>query len=124
MLLGQPVYASLKWTVSSISTLLNYYIDSCEVDFTTGQISIINKNCYLTALGARQLQQSKVVTKESQFQFTSFFVGGGASTIKMKLNCSVKICPSGTECFKHLSTKDSDCEQIAPFIYKAKTFEI
>ena len=123
--IGRSVYASVDWNVSSLSHLVNFYVDSCDIQFDHQKaLQIIDNNCYAGTFGAKQLQEKKVVSKASHFQFTSFIVGHGARSMKMQLTCTVKVC-SVTEdkCQKNLSVTDNDCSASNGYAYKAQTYE-
>ena len=122
--IGRSVYAAVDWQVSALSHLVNFYVDSCEIEFDDKKsLQIIENNCYARTFGTKQLQKEKVVSKSSRFQFTSFIVGHGARSMKMQMTCSVKICSvTENKCQHNLSVTDTDCTSTKGYAYKAQTY--
>ena len=125
LFIGSSVYASVDWSVSSLSHLVNFYVDSCEIQFHEQKsLRIIDNNCYAATFGAEQLQWNKVVAQSSRFKFTSFIVGHGARSMKMQVTCNVKVCSvTENKCQQNLSVKDTDCSSSNNYAYKAKSYE-
>ena len=121
---GQTIYASVDWAVLSLTNIVKFHINRCDVQFGDSMtLSIIDNNCYSSAFGTSQLQEAKVVDQKSKFKFTSFTVGQGASLLKMKLQCSIKACNVADKlCYVNISNTDEDCPNIAALAYKAISY--
>lgn len=90
---GQTIYGSVDWALTSLTNIVNFYIDTCNVQFGDSMtLPIIDNNCYSSAFGVSQLQEGKVVSQKSSFKFTTFTVGEGARSLKIKLSCFIKAC--------------------------------
>lgn len=124
LFIGRGVFAKVDWTVRSLSTLVNFYLDSCDIEISGSKsLRLIDRNCYANTFSAKQLQPNKVVAQSSRFCFTSFIVGSGARTMKMQLTCNVKVCSvKENKCQANLSTTDSQCKQNGQFGYRANTY--
>ena len=124
LFIGQPIYASVQWKLTSLINLVNFYINSCDVEFGGSKtLRIIDDNCYATTFGTKQLQSDKVVQQQAMFQFTSFIVGQGARSMKMKLTCSLKACSvAENKCNVNISAADVNCPNVPAFAYKANTY--
>ena len=122
--IGAPVYASVNWRISSLSHLVHFYVDSCDIKFNDqNSLRIIDNNCYAATFGAKQLQWNKVVAQSSGFQFTSFIVGHGARSMKMEVSCNVKVCSVAEDkCQQNLSVTNTDCNSATDYAYKAQTY--
>lgn len=61
----------------------------------------LDKNtCYSSVLGAAQMQSAKIVSAESNFQFTAFTFGNapGSYSMETKVMCDIKLCLKGNNC--------------------------
>ena len=92
--IGKPVFASVNWTVTAnLAELVQFFVNSCDLHFPDdGFLRLIDQNCYSQAFGLKQLQTEKVVSTTSNFRFTSLIVGQGARSMRMVLQCQVKVC--------------------------------
>merc|ERR1711972_454933 len=122
--IGSTVYAAIDWTLTSskLKEMVNFYIESCDVSFNNdeGDFPIVDQNCYADLFQTKQLQQSKVVSERSALSFKSFVTGRGSKSMKLKVNCCVKVC-TVDECSDFISTKDDQCKNDI-FKFKANTF--
>jgi len=121
--IGSPVYSTVEWKVTGANTIVGFFVDQCQiVSNNQEKMNLIERNCYSQAFNAQQLQEKKIVTKKSQFKFTSFVVGKGNDRSQFKINCNVKMCSfSDKKCDKMITREDSACPA-GPFQYKALTF--
>ena len=93
LFIGQPVYARVGWSVTTVQSKIGFYVEDCDVIFPTGtQIRIISNTCYATTFSTVQLQKEKIVATESTFRFNTFMAGGGAQSVKLQLQCGVILC--------------------------------
>jgi len=121
--IGQTVYASIDWSVSSLQTLMKFYIDSCTISSEGVDVEIIKQNCYASELGVKQLQSDKMVAEKSKFQFISFTLATNALEASAEVSCSVKMCLlSENSCQIQLTTQDAACPVQEGFSFKANTF--
>ena len=74
---------------------------------------------YSGTFGAKLISE-KVVSTSAKWQFTSFVIGKGERTNKMKLVCDVKICSTDEDkCERNISEKDDQCPQKNDYNYTA-----
>ena len=121
---GQTIYASVDWAVSSLTDSVNFYINSCEVQFGDSKtLPIIDDNCYSAAFSTVQLQSNKIVSQKARFKFTSFTFRHGARSMKINLRCSIKTCSVEENlCNDHISETDFDCPNVVALAYKANSY--
>ena len=121
---GQTIYGSVDWALTSLTNIVNFYIDTCNVQFGDNMtLPIIDNNCYSSAFGVSQLQEGKVVSQKSSFQFTTFTVGEGARSLKMKLSCSIRACSVAENlCDINITKTDLQCPDVVGLSYKAISY--
>jgi len=108
--IGAPVFVSVDWAVTSLSSHAGFIIDECDLKFDDKSIRLIERNCYSSILGVKYLSSTKLVSNSSRFQFKSFLVGSGRKTMDFSLFCTVKMSELRYEKYsKLLSTNDSQC---------------
>ena len=67
VIIGYPLYGDMTWSVTSVQSVVNFYIHQCElVDSNANSVKFIRNNCYSSALGAANLQSDKLVGPSSQ----------------------------------------------------------
>ena len=106
-----------------MSHMAKFVVDNCDVHFLDDKsFRLIDQNCYSQIFGAKQLQTEKSVSTTSKFRFTSFLIGRGSHTMKMKLSCTIKVCSlKDGNCNDGLTTTDDSCPQKF-YAYKANTY--
>ena len=68
LFIEQPIYASVDWKLTSLINLVNFYINSCHVEFGSNTtLRIINHNCYATTFGTKQYQSDNVAQQQALF---------------------------------------------------------
>ena len=55
ILIGQSLYASADWKISTLTNSISFFIDRCDVIQEAKEIRIINGNCYSKLLGAKSM---------------------------------------------------------------------
>lgn len=114
VIIGYPLYGEVSWSVSSVHSLVNFFVDECSlVDEDDKEVKFIRGNCYSSALGAEQLQEDKFVADSSKFKFTAFIIGEDVLQMEnAMIKCTTKIClvgPDGEDCTDGINTSDQDC---------------
>ena len=97
ILIGQMMYAEIKWSVgSSASSLVEFYLSSCVI---VGEgmtlldgVRIVDDNCYARVLDAQMLQDEWIVDERTRFAFRTFTTSTKTTVESLKLSCNVKIC--------------------------------
>ena len=92
---GQQVWAVIEWTVETVKSQLNFYLNSCEIDLGSASASIVDGNCYSSALGVSKLGTPNewIVSDSTGFTFKSFSsnpTSAGSQTVTVK--CNVQLC--------------------------------
>lgn len=124
--IGAPVYADMTWSVTTTQTLVNFYVDDCDIVDDTHTVNMIRDNCYSMALGVRQLgmktAEDKLVSSSSKFSFISFTIGKQARLeAQLSIVCKVKLCVvTDTDCTGALSKTDDDCDGKSEMEYEYK----
>jgi len=122
---GYPVYGKVDWSVTTAQAAVNFYIMSCNVQNADAEIAIVSDTCYSTTLGARQMQEDKLVGASSAFSFTAFTIGQGDQYAMLTtVACSIRLClVADTDCQANIVTEDADCPTDAAYGYQAVTFQ-
>lgn len=116
---GQTIFVSVDWKVTSLSDLAMFYVDQCEVAFADKALAVVDRNCYSETFGAKLISE-KVVSSSAKWQFQSFIVGRGQKTMEMKLSCNLKVCTKDEEkCERNISKTNDQCPNKAQFSYLA-----
>ena len=111
MHIGSFVYSSIEWTIKTLESKVNFYIDSCEINIgAESNLPLISDNCYAQVFRAHQVQQSKVVSDRSVFGFQTFIAGRSQKHMRMNLSCCIKVCIK-EECFRQMTIQDAQCPQ-------------
>jgi hypothetical protein len=113
--IGQRIWAQVEWDVISAQTQVNYYVNNCNVhlDDTPDVVaSIVEGNCYSSALGVTKLGSSWIVADNSAFTFSSFSSNGhSAQSQQVTVKCDVKLCLlSDNKCT--INTVQNQCPRI------------
>lgn len=120
--IGYPVYGDMTWSVTTAQTMVNFYIDECDLVDGEMEIKFIRDNCYSLSVGASQRQEAKMVAASSKFSFVAFTVGDG-SRLQMHstITCRVKLCiATDAECIGALSQSDDECDGKSETAYQYK----
>ena len=89
--IGQKIFAEVRWSVTTIKKLVNFYVSSCTIKSGAEEVKIIKNNCYSEALCVVQLQPDKIVDATSKFSFVSFALDPTQMSGKLHLfhNCFI-----------------------------------
>jgi len=99
--IGSTLFVQSEWSVTSLSTSLRYYINSCKIKdvSTSRQLQIVKDSCYAGTISAVPLGTAagtalndKVVTTTSQFQYTSFSFDTSQASNTQELTCTMEFC--------------------------------
>ena len=67
VIIGYPLYGDMTWSVTSVQSVVNFFIHQCElVDVNAKSVKFIRNNCYSSALGAANKQSEKLVAASSK----------------------------------------------------------
>ena len=110
--IGQRIWARVEWGVHSAQTQVNFYVNNCEVhleDTPPVVASIVEENCYSSALGVTKVGNQWIVPENSAFTFTSFSSNGQqVKSQEVTVKCDVKLCLlSDNKC--NINTEESQC---------------
>lgn len=125
--IGQPVYGDMTWSVTTAQTMINFYLDDCDLVDSGAVIKFVRDNCYSRTLGATQRQEAKIVSSTSKFSFIAFTVGtGDRYEMHSTITCKVRLCiATDSACAAALSQTDDDCDgesDAVAYQYKAVTW--
>ena len=126
--IGYPMYAEVKWTVSSAQSAVNFYVKTCNLKSTIAgterSVGLIVDTCYAENLGAEQKQADKIVGDKSRFEYTSFVLGGYSTNMDATLACEIKLCLTASQdCNTAITGFETTCAGMdATFGYAANTY--
>ena len=73
ILIGGMMFVEVSWSAAKTAgSLMNFYLDSCEVLSGKYTVQLINKNCYSETLSAEMIQRNWLVEEKTRFEFRTF----------------------------------------------------
>ena len=113
VIIGYPLYGDMTWSVTSVQSVVNYFIHQCElVDANGKSVKFIRNNCYSSALGAANKQHEKLVAASSKFVVVAFIIGDNLQKMENAvIKCAAKLClKTDATCIKQIKTKTTECD--------------
>ena len=115
--IGAMLYVEVTWSLETVTSLVQYYVDYCTVDTANNSIPLVDSNCFSETLHAQLISPDHLNSNQVRFSFKSFTVRSSVLGSKSTIRCGIKLCVlNPMSC--QINTDTANCPTTSGDVYK------